>query len=138
MNSTYFNDEGKQLKPFPAHWMTVPARLKVGTRIKLLDSHIATRISTRGPDLKEWDQVVEVVEVQQGYGSYPSRDITDDDDSETVWAGQHPAVLYVSLPYPYSYRRKVVGEDGSVSYEGGTYRTCCHLNEEGVEWEVAK
>ncbi len=138
MNSTYFDeDTGKQLKPFPPHWMTVPARLKVGTKIRLLN-HIALRIGTRGPEFKDWDQIVEVLDFHHGYGSFPSRDISDEDDDGPVWAGQHAACLYVSLPYPYSYRRMVKNPDGTVTYEDGTYKTCCHLDAEGIEWEVAK
>lgn len=134
MNTDYFDeDTGKQLVPFPAKWMTVPARLKVGTKIKLLN-HIALRLGTRGPEFNNWDQVVTILETHNGRGSYPSRDITQDDDEQTVWSGQHPGCLYVSLPYPYSYRRR--NDDGT--YEDGTYKTCCHLDVEGTEWEVAK
>jgi hypothetical protein len=118
-NPDYFNDEGKQLKPYPAHWMTVPVRLKVGSR---------------GPEFKDWDQVVTVLETHNGRGPYPSRNITQDDDEDTVWAAQTAGYLVVSLPYPYSYRRR--NEDGT--YEDGTYKTIASLDAEGIEWEVVK
>ncbi len=137
MNPTYFNDEGKQLKPLPSAWMTVPARLRVGTRVKLLN-HVALRLGSRGPEFKDWDGVVTVLDTRMGRGSFPSRDISDEDDDGPVWSGQTAGYLVVSLPYPYSYTRMVTAPDGKVTYEGGTYKTIASLDEEGTEWEVAK
>lgn len=138
MNSTYFDeDTGKQLVKFPSHWMTVPARLKVGTKIRLIN-HIALRLGSRGPEFKNWDQIVTVLETHNGRGQFPSVDITQDDDEDTVWSGQSAGYLVVSLPYPYSYRRMTTDANGKVTYEDGTYRTICHLDTEGQEWEVAK
>jgi hypothetical protein len=134
MNPTYFDeDTGKQLVKLPDNWMTVPARLRVGTKVKLL-SHIALRIGTRGPEFADWDQVVKILETHNGRGQFPPRDITQEDDEDTVWSGQSAGYLVVSLPYPYSYRRR--NEDGT--YEDGTYKTICSLDEEGTEWEVVK
>lgn len=79
-------DTGKQLVRLPNHWMTVPARLKVGTHIRLIN-HIALRLGTRGPEFKDWDQVVKILETHNGRGQFPPKDITQPDDEDTVWAG---------------------------------------------------
>lgn len=91
-NNAYFDDEGKQLKPFPKEWMDVKSRFKPGQIIICKD--LTHQGESRTHPTKGLNVESKITEIHDGYGSFPPY-MTNDD----IWLGQHCGWLVVEVPW---------------------------------------
>jgi hypothetical protein len=112
--AAYYNDEDKQIKPFPAKWMSAAAcGFKVGQKVVGLEESGSGHYVGEGNEQAFVDDyeknartaefrplagvVGTIIKVRDGYGRFPPRNIAEDGE-EDCWAGQHAAWVVVHWP----------------------------------------
>lgn len=140
--ASYFDEDGKQLKPLPAKWLDL-SRFKVGDRIRYLRRNLV-HIPCAECKAKSWfhynnanaekcesrdmaGSIGVVLKVNQGDSRcWPPRWVPDASyDEGGNWLGQHAGWLTVQFPFCNHYTS--AGEYAPLAMQ---------IEEEGADWEL--